>query len=267
MNPNSTLNLRTGNAIPIMGLGTWQLTRDTAETILYALEQGYRLIDASSDYGTHPGIGEAIKKTEIPREELYIVTKVEETDNAHEASQAYIQEMGLEFADLILIHRPPRTGAGVGLWKGLIEARNDGFARDIGVSNYSIEQIEQLISATGEVPVINQIEWSPFGYSNEMYKYCQEKDIIIQTYSPLTRTKRLGDETLNHVAAKYEKTPARILIRWNLQRKTLPIPKANQKMHLEENLDVFDFEIKAEDMELLNKLNEEYSCLGVLPYV
>ena len=267
INKEDTLNLNSGNSIPVMGLGTWQLTTDTAETVLYAIQKGYRLIDTSSDYGTQPGIGEAIQKTEVPRDNLYITTKVEETDDAFSATKKYTQEMKLDYTDLMLIHRPPLTGAGIDLWKGLIKARKEGLTKDIGVSNYTIEQIEKLISETGEVPVINQIEWSPFGYSEKMIQYCNEKNIIIQAYSPLTRAKRLDDDKLMKIAEKYNKSSAQILIRWNLQQYTLPIPKANQKTHVDENFKVFDFEINQEDMEYLNRLNEHYSSLGSLPYV
>jgi len=127
--------------------------------------------------------------------------------------------------------------------------------------------IQKLIEASGEVPTVNQIEWSPFGHSENMMKYCAEKNIVIQAYSPLTRTKRLDDITLNQLASKYNKIPAQILIRWNLQFGTVPLPKANQKNHLKEDINVFDFEIRDNDMALLRDLNEEYSSLGSLPYV
>ncbi len=266
MNIRSKIKLRTGREIPVVGLGTWQLTRDTADTVLHALELGYPMVDTSSDYGTQPEIGEALSRTKIPREQLYIVTKVEETDDAFPAAREYVKEMGLDYADLILIHRPPYAGAGEDLWKGLIQAREEGFAKDIGVSNYSIDLMERLISATGEVPAVNQIEWSPFGYSEKMLNYCRDKNILIQAYSPLTRTKRFDDENLRQLTEKYGKSPAQILIRWNLQLGTVPIPKANQKPHLEENLKVFDFEISDDDMKFLNGLNERYSSLGRLPY-
>jgi 2,5-diketo-D-gluconate reductase A len=267
MNKHSTMSLHTGNAMPVFGLGTWQLTHDTAGTVAYALELGYRLIDTSSDYETQPGIGKAIKNSNIDRESIYVVTKVEETDDAYARTKANLQELDLDYIDLMLIHRPPPTGAGEELWKGLIRAKKEGLTRDIGVSNYSAELIEKLIAASYEVPTVNQIEWSPFGHSEEMMKYCNDKNIVIQAYSPLTMTKRLDDTTLNQVAERYNKSPAQILIRWNLQLGTNPIPKANQKKHLVENINLFDFEISEDDMKLLSSLNEEYSSLGSLPYV
>jgi diketogulonate reductase-like aldo/keto reductase len=126
--------------------------------------------------------------------------------------------------------------------------------------------INELASATGEVPAVNQIEWSPFGHSMAMFSYCRENDIVIQAYSPLTRTDRLDDARLAQLAEKYKKSPAQLLLRWNLQLGTVPIPKANQKPHLEENIDIFDFEISEEDMEIFGSLNERYSALGALPY-
>lgn len=260
------IQLHTGNKLPILGLGTWLLLEDTAGTVAYALELGYRLIDTSSDYGTQPGIGDAVIKSGVDRKSIYITTKVEETDNAYERTKSNLEELKLDYVDLMLIHRPPPTGAGEVLWEDLIRAKKEGLTMDIGVSNYSTALIDRLIEASGEVPTVNQIEWSPFGYSANMMRYCADKKIIIQAYSPLTRTTRLDDETLNQVAAKYKKSPAQILIRWNLQLGVNPIPKANQRKHLEENIDVFDFEMMEEDMRLLSDLNEKYSSLGFLPY-
>lgn len=267
MNIDSTKQLRTQNEMPILGLGTWQLRTDTAGTLLYAMELGYRLIDTSSDYRTQPGVGEAIKNAAIDRDKLYITTKVEETDDSYARTKSNLKELGLDYVDLMLIHRPPYIGAGEELWEGLITAKKEGLVRDIGVSNYSIPLIDELIEKSNEIPAVNQIEWSPFGHSQEMWDYCSEKGIVIQAYSPLTRTKRLGDQTLKQVAEKYDKSPAQIVIRWNLQFGTVPIPKANQRQHLAEDLNVFDFEIDAEDMVPLNDLNEHYSSLGYLPYV
>lgn len=267
MDIESTVNLHTGRTMPVIGLGSWQLTKDTAGTVGYALELGYRLIDTSSDYGSQAGIGEAIKNSDIDRSDLFIGTKVEETDDAYTATKQYIDEMRLEYADLMLIHRPPEEGIGEELWNGLIRAKNEGLTVDIGVSNYAAEMIQELAEISGEMPVVNQIEWTPFGHSEDMLRYCIKNGIVIQAYSPLTRTKRLSDERLVQLAAKYTKTPAQILPRWNLQLGVVPLPKANSKQHLEENIDVFDFEIDEDDMTLLSEMNEEYSSLKALPYV
>ena len=266
MDPQSTVTLHTRGLMPILGLGTWQLTNDTAGTVEAAIRLGYRMIDTSGDYGTQPGIGEAIKRNGLNREKVYLVTKVEETDDAYDATRNNLDQLQVSYADLMLLHRPPDTGAGEELWRGLMRAKKEGLARDIGVSNYSSELIEALIDATGETPTVNQIEWSPFGHSDEMLKYCRQRKIVVQAYSPLTRGKRLEDGSLMAIAQNYGKTSAQVLIRWNMQRGTVALPKANQTDHLEENIQVFDFEIGAEDMASLNGLNERYSSLGSLPY-
>lgn len=267
MNPESTIALRSGHRMPVLGLGTWQLTNDTAGTVEEALRLGYRMIDTSGDYGTHPGIGEAIHGSDLDRQEICLVTKIEEDEDAYDATRRNLVELGLEHADLVLIHRPPPSGAGRELWEGLLRARDDGLARDIGVSNYSAEQIDELADATGEIPAVNQIEWSPFGWSAEMLEFCRERGIVVQAYSPLTRTRRLGDERLAELAAEYDRTPAQLLIRWNLELGVVPLPKANRWDHLAENLDVFDFELDDAHVAELRSLNERYSSLGLLPYV
>jgi len=262
----SRITLLSGNAMPLMGLGTWELTNDTAGTVARALELGYALIDTACDYGSQAGIGEALRRPGIRRETVYLVAKVEEDDDPVPAARRYLGEMGVAYADLLLLHRPPADGVGEALWKGLADARSKGLARDIGVSNYSVEQIEELVARTGELPAVNQIEWSPFGHSGRMLDFCREQRIVLQAYSPLTRGQRLGDERLRDMARRYGKTPAQLLVRWNLQLGTVPLPKANQLAHLEENIRVFDFEIGDADMHALGALNERYSALSTLPY-
>lgn len=265
MDSKTKVHLRTNRRMPIVGLGTWGLKDKTAEVIAHALKIGYTMIDTSGDYGTQPGIAEGIKMSGVPRKDFFIVTKIEETDDAYEATKHNLSELRLEYADLVLVHRPPKQGYGEQLWQDLIRAKHDGLTKDIGVSNYSESQIQSLVEATNEIPVVNQIEWSPFGWSQTMLEFCQANDIVIQAYSPLTHGKRLGDLTVQQIAAKYEKTQAQVLIRWCLQMGTVPLPKANQILHLEENLDVFHFELDDEDMILLAELNENYSALGEQP--
>ena len=257
----SALPLRTGREMPVLGLGTWQLTHDTAGTVAEALRLGYRMIDTAEDYWTQPGIGEAIRASGLRREEIFLVTKVEEDEDAYEGTVRDLRELGLDYADLMLIHRPPPAGAGLELWRGLIRARDDGLTRDIGVSNYSTGQLEALVEATGEVPVVNQIEWTPFGWSPDMLAYCRGRGIVVQAYSPLTRAARLGDSRLARIAAAYGKTSAQILIRWNLQSGVVPLPKANQLTHLRENIQVLDFGISESHMDELSALNERWSSL------
>jgi 2,5-diketo-D-gluconate reductase A len=260
-----TFNLATGTEIPALGLGTWQL-RGGAETVRLALDTGYRLIDTSGDYGTQPAIGEAIRESGIPRRDIFLVTKVEETEDGYDATKDRLRELGQDYADLMLIHRPPSSGAGEAIWKGLIRAKQEGLAREIGVSNYSTEQMDAITDATGEQPAVNQIEWSPFGHSREMLEYCRERGILIQSYSPLMRGRRLDDATLAEIGSHHGKTPAQVLIRWNIQLGTNPLPKASTPEHLREDVAVFDFELSDEEMGRLSGLNERYSALAGLPY-
>lgn len=263
----TNIRLVSGNKIPVMGLGTWQLAQDTAGTVLYAIKLGYRMFDTSSDYKTQSGIGRAIRASKMERKEFFVVSKVEETDNSYERTLSNLKELGMDYLDLVLIHRPPPSGAGINLWKGLIRAKEEGLVRDIGVSNYPALFIEDLIDETGYVPAVNQLEWSPFGHSDEMRRYCMDKKIVIMAYSPLTHGRRLDDPVLNEVAEQYDKTAAQLLIHWNIQTGTIPIPKANSKEHLMENKNVFDFDIKGEDLRSLEQLNHRYSSLGRLPYL
>lgn len=262
MNLRSTVTLHTGRDMPVMGFGTWELTKDTAGTIQKALELGYTMIDTSGDYGTQPGIGEGIRKSGFERAAFYLSTKVEEDDDAYQATQDDLAELGLSYADLMLIHRPPASGSGEDLWRALQRARDDGLTKDIGVSNYSIDQLQELIDATHETPVVNQIEWSPFGHSKQMLGYCQENGIIIQGYSPLTRAERLDHPVIRDIGMAHGKTPAQVLIRWNIQQGVVPIIKANDPDHMKENINVFDFELSDVEMSRLDSLNEEYSALG-----
>jgi diketogulonate reductase-like aldo/keto reductase len=266
MDSNSTFTLPSGRTMPVLGLGTWQLSDDTAGTVQAALRLGYRMIDTSGDYGTQPAIGDALRRTDVDRDAIFLVTKVEEHEDAYESTERNLRELGQDYADLMLIHRPPPGGPGVELWEGLIRARGAGMARDIGVSNYTTDQMEALIRATGETPAVNQIEWSPFGWSHEMLDWCRERGVVTQAYSPLTRTRRLGDERLASLADRLGKTPAQVLLRWNLQLGVAPLPKANQRAHLAEDLDVFDFALDDAEMDELAALNEAYSSLGALPY-
>ncbi len=267
LSAESNLPLLSGRQMPVLGLGTWQLKHQTADSVGQALEAGYRMIDTSGDYHTQRGIGEALRAAACPRESVFITTKIEETGDPYEAVRTNLAELRLDYVDLVLIHRPPERGVGEDLWRGLRRAKREGMTRDIGVSNYSIEQIEELVYRTGELPVVNQIEWTPFGHSPRMLDFCHDNDIVIQAWSPLTRGTRLNDDKLAAMAARYGRTPAQLLIRWNLQLGVVPLPKANHANHQRDNLHVFDFEISQVDMNKLRTLNEHYSALGQLQYV
>jgi len=263
----SSRRLRTGREMPVLGLGTWMLTSHTRDLVANALRLGYRMIDTSGDYHTQSGIGVALTELAPPRDEIFITSKVEVDQDSYESTCRNLEELGLDYLDLVLIHEAPEEGVGEDLWRGLMRARDEGKARDIGVCSYKIAQLQELIDRTGEVPAVHQLEWSPFGHSLDMLSYCAAHEIQLQAYSPLTRGKRLGDERLARIAAKYEKTPAQLILRWDLQHGVVPIPKAGRADHQQENLEIFDFDIEAIDMSTLDGLNEQFSALEKLEYL
>jgi 2,5-diketo-D-gluconate reductase A len=161
MEVSTTISLRTGHRMPVLGLGTWQLTRDTAGAVQGVLALGYRMIDAAVDYGSQPGIGEALRQTAIARKEIFRVTKIEEDDDPYDAVKRDLGEMAIAYADLTLIHRPPPSGAGEELWRGLIRARGEGLVRGIGVSNYPAQLVDALAEAAGEMPTVNLDRMEP----------------------------------------------------------------------------------------------------------
>jgi 2,5-diketo-D-gluconate reductase A len=267
LTPASVVSLRTGREMPVIGLGSWMLTSHTAESVQHAFEIGYRMVDTSSDYRTQPGIGKAVRRHNGPRDSLFIAMKVEPEEDGYEATSRNLEELKLAYADLVLIHRAPEKGVGEKLWEQLLQARAEGLTRDIGVCSYKIEQLKTLAANTGEMPAVHQIEWSPFGHSLDMLSFCRAQEIVLQAYSPLTRGKRLKDERLAEIAAKYGKSAAQVILRWNLQHGVVPIPKAYREDHQRQNIDVFDFTLDEIDMATLDGLNEQFSALEKLEYL
>ena len=267
LTPSSVITLRTGREMPVIGLGTWMLTSHTTESVQHAFELGYCMVDTSSDYMTQPGIGKALRRYDRPRASLFISMKVEPEDNGYEATRRNLEELKLAYVDLVLIHRAPEKGVGEKLWEQHMRARADGLTRDIGVCSYKIEQLKTLAESTGEMPAVHQLEWSPFGHSLDMLSFCRAQEIALQAYSPLTRGKRLKDERLGEIAGKYGKSPAQVILRWDLQHGVVPIPKAYREDHQRQNLDIFDFVLDDIDMGTLDGLNEQFSALEKLDYL
>ena len=265
--PESTVRLRGGASMPVLGMGTWMLTSHTAEAVQHGFELGYRMVDTSADYHTQSGIGRAIHRSDVPREALFVSMKVEENEDGFEATIKNLKELKLAYADLVLIHRAPKTNVGEKVWRGLMQARDEGLTRNIGVCSYKIAQIQALADQTGEWPAVHQIEWSPFGHSLDMLNFCRAHDIVVQAYSPLTRGKLLKDERLVAIASKYGKTPAQVILRWDLQHGVVPMPKAYREDHQRQNIALFDFELDAQEMAALDGLNERFSALDGLEYL
>ncbi len=252
--------LSNGYQIPEIGFGTWKTTDEqAADVVKTALAMGYRHIDTAAYYFNEQGIGKGIAESGIPREELFVTSKVWSTDRGYESTlrafEKSLANLGLDYLDLYLIHWPasPKRQAdwdevNLDTWRALTELYEAGKVRAIGVSNFLPYHLESLMK-TRVKPMVNQIEYHPGENKQETVEYCQKNGVLVQAWSPLGRTRILEHELLKEIAAKYEKSVAQICIRWALQNGVLPLPKSTTPSRIKENLEVFDFEISKEDME------------------
>jgi diketogulonate reductase-like aldo/keto reductase len=254
----STIRLNNGRDMPVLGLGVWSMAEgaETEQAVLWALEAGYRLIDTAKIYGNEASVGRAVRKSGIAREEIFVTTKLWPSDflRVRSAFQRSLDKLGLAYIDLYLIHWPVplmknRT------WKELEKIYAAGLARSIGVSNYSINQLETLAPAADIPPAVNQVLFHPFSYKKELLDYCKSKNIVLEAYSPLAKGRKLNDPAIAGIAGKYGKTPSQIMIRWSLQHGLIPIPKSSNKKRIFINAKVFDFQIESGDMKVLDNLS------------
>lgn len=257
----SRIPLNDGRSIPVLGLGVWQAApgKETRRAVGYALEIGYRLIDTARMYGNEKDVGAAVRESGIPRDAIFVTTKLWNDEHGYEAAlrafEKSRQALGLEYVDLYLIHWPvPRLRHES--WKALLKLRDDGLARSIGVSNYTIRHLQELLPASPIPPAVNQVEFHPFLYQRELLEFCRSHAIQLEAYSPLARGRRLDHPVIREIAARYTRTPAQILIRWSLQHGLVVIPKSSRPERIRENAAVFDFELKPEDMVRLDSLDE-----------
>jgi diketogulonate reductase-like aldo/keto reductase len=260
LNINSTYELNNGVEIPIIGFGTWTLKGDEAtNTVKYALEKGYKLIDTTSFYNNERAVGSAIARSTIPREELFITTKVWDNEQGYEktlkAFERSLEKLKLDYLDLYLIHWP--RDPFLETWKAMTELYREEKIRAIGVSNFTIEHLNTLLRHTEIVPAVNQVEFHPFLNQKNLLRFCREHDIKLEAYSPLTKGRKLSHPTLQELSDKYNKSPAQILLRWGVQHEIIEIPRSSNEAHIAENCDVFDFSIQESDMERLDNLNED----------
>jgi diketogulonate reductase-like aldo/keto reductase len=264
---NETYTLSNGVKLPKIGLGTWQVKEgdEVYHSVLSALEVGYRHIDTAQGYGNEKGVGRAVRDSGIPREEIFITSKLESHiksyEGAQEAFAKTLEELGFDYVDLFLIHAPwPWSEMGkncdegnVQAWKAMEEFYKSGKARAIGVSNFSPADIDNIITHTEIVPHVNQIGYFIGLDQSETIAYCNEKDIFIEAYSPLGIGYLLNNKDIQRMAQKYHKSTAQICIRYLLQKGTAPLPKTTKKHRMVENSSV-DFEIKQEDMDYLDTI-------------
>lgn len=257
------ITLNDGHHLPAVGLGTYQIRGgEGLDQVLTAIQDGYRLLDTSTNYDSEGIVGEAIRRSEIPRSEFFVTTKLPGKYHHYEDALMMIQEslfrMGLDYFDLYLIHWPlPKRKLYVEAWQALVTAKKLGLIRSIGVSNFEPEHLDKIIEATGVTPAVNQIELHPYWVQERMVKANQERGIISEAWSPLGRgSDALKESVIAELAEKYGKNPAQIILRWHVQRGVVPIPKSRNLQHQRENLAIFDFELSQTEIERINLLEK-----------
>ena len=250
------VDLGNGVAMPMLGFGTWQLQGELAyEATRHALLIGYRHIDTATMYRNEEQVGRAIADSGVDRAELFVTTKLPpgNAGRARATISESLKALGMDYVDLWLVHWPPRSRHLVPLWREFLAARDDGLTRTVGVSNYSIGQIDDLIDATGERPAVNQIPWSPSQYNPALLAAHAERGIAVEGYSSLKGTS-LRTPLLADLAAKYGVTPAQVILRWQLELGITVIPKSVHPERIESNLDLFGFTLTPEEVANINHL-------------
>jgi diketogulonate reductase-like aldo/keto reductase len=247
--------------IPPIGLGVWQSPAGpvTRNAVLAALAVGYRHIDTARIYNNEADVGAAIRESGIPRDQIFVTTKLWNDDHGHDqalrAFDASAQRLGVDYIDLYLIHWPV-PGKRLESWRALEHLYEQKRARLIGVSNYLVPHLEELLPRAAHVPDANQIELSPFLQRRDTVALCNKHGIVLEAYSPLTRGKRLGDPTVRAIATEVRRTPAQVLLRWGIQHGFVVLPKSVHAERIAENFDIFDFELAAHQMQRLDALDE-----------
>lgn len=260
----STTTLHNGVEMPWIGLGVFKVQdgEEVVRSVKSALNAGYRSIDTAAIYKNEEGVGRAIAESNVPREELFITTKLWNADQGYDttlkAFDESLEKLGLDYLDLYLIHWPlPSRGKYVDTWKALEKLYKDGRVRAIGVSNFKIHHLEEIITNCEIVPMVNQVEYHPRFNQRELHEYCKKNKIQLEAWSPLMQGGLLEDPVLVEIAEKYNKSTAQVIIRWDLQTEVITIPKSTKPHRIAENADIFDFELSQEDMEKINDLNQD----------
>ena len=251
--------LADGNIIPTVGLGVWQVPDgpECENAVRWALEAGYRHIDTAQAYGNEESVGRAVRDSGIPREEIFLTTKFypARSDPAAEAEKS-LRRLGVDYVDLYIIHWPQKGPTWA--WPGMQEARERGYTRSIGVSNFSVAELEQVIGVAEVPPALNQIQFSPFEYRRALAEACASHGVAVEAYSPLGTGRHLNHPVIAEVAERDGRTPAQVLIRWCIQRDTIVIPKSTHRERIEANARVFDFSLSPEDMARLDDLDQSH---------
>jgi diketogulonate reductase-like aldo/keto reductase len=245
-----------GNEIPLLGLGVWQVpnSRECVDAVRWALELGYRHIDTAQAYGNEESVGQGLRESGVPREEVFITTKFfpRRKDPVAEAERS-TQRLGVDCVDLYLIHWP--EGGPTWAWPGMEEARETGYARSIGVSNFAVDDFRQLLARVTVTPAVDQVQFSPYEYRKALLDACGENGIALEAYSPLGTGRHLASEAVVRIARRHGRTPAQVLLRWCIERSIPVIPKSTHRERIAENAGVFDFALAAEDIAELDALD------------
>ena len=256
------VTLNNGSKMPQLGYGVWQVPDEEAKpAVTTALKTGYRLIDTATIYENEKGVGQAIAESSIPREDLFITTKLWNADQGYEnALKAFddsLERLGLDYVDLYLIHWPtPKFDLYVESYKAMEKMYKEGRAKAIGVSNFDIEHLERILNECEVVPTVNQVECHPYFQQKELKEFCAKHNIFIESYCPLMNGRDvLQDEVIKELATKHGKTAAQVILRWHLQEGSIVIPKSVTPSRIEENFNLFDFELSADDLAKIAELN------------
>jgi len=251
-----TTTLADGRRLPLLGFGVWQIPDGPGcvDAVRWALELGYRHIDTAQAYGNEESVGRALKESGVDRGEVFVTTKfLPRSGNAATAAEQSLRRLGLDYVDLYLVHWP--RGGPTKTWPGMERAHELGYARSIGVSNYSEADMAELARSAQVPPVVNQVDFSPAVYSADLVEACRRHDIVLEAYSPLGTGRLLSDPTVGAVAARVERTPAQVLLRWCVQRGIPALAKSAHRDRIEANTRIFDFELTDEDFARLDAMS------------
>ena len=248
--------LADGHVIPLLGLGVWQIPdgRRCEDAVRWALEAGYRHIDTAQAYGNEESVGRALRDVGLPQDEVFVTTKFYPGNKDPEAeAQRSLERLGVEALDLYIVHWP--QGGPTWAWEGMQRAKERGYARSIGVSNYSVAELDAVLELDGEPPVVNQVQFSPFEFRRGLLEASEERRIALEAYSPLGTGRHLDNAEVGRIAERLGRTPAQVLIRWAVQRDLIVLPKSTHRERIEANAQVFDFALSEEDMRTLDGLD------------
>jgi diketogulonate reductase-like aldo/keto reductase len=251
-----TRALADGIEIPLLGMGVWQVPNgpECVNAVRWALEAGYRHIDTAQAYGNEESVGQGLRESGVPREQVFITTKFfpRHRDPVAEAERS-LRRLGVDQVDLYIIHWP--QGGPTWAWPGMEQARERGYARSIGVSNFDVGELEQVIGAATSPPVVNQAQFGPFAYRRALLEACERHAVVLEAYSTLGTGRHLSDPTVVQIAKRHGRTPAQVLLRWCVQREIPVIPKSTHRDRIEQNGEIFDFSLSVEDLAELDALD------------